>query len=119
MIAAQAREAGGGLLVLPDTFINTNRQHVIASAARHRLPAVYWLRAMAIDGGLIAYAPDSLDLYRRAAGYVDRVLKGANPGDLPVQFPAKFSLIVNTLTAKALGIEVPQRLLALADEVIE
>jgi putative ABC transport system substrate-binding protein len=119
VIAAQALEPGGGLLVLPDAYINNNRRQVVALTARHRLPAVYALRGMANEGGLVTYAPDTVDIYRRAAGYVDRILKGANPGELPVQFPAKYSLIVNTLTAKALGIEAPQRLLSLADEVIE
>jgi putative tryptophan/tyrosine transport system substrate-binding protein len=118
-IEAQAREPGGGLVVLPDTFTFSNRAPLIASAASHRLPAIYFIRSQAVDGGLVSYGPDSIDLYRRAAGYVDRILKGENPADLPVQAPNKYELVINLKTAKALGVEVPPTLLARADEVIE
>jgi putative ABC transport system substrate-binding protein len=118
-IEAQARMPGGGLVVLPDTFTFSNRAPLIALAARHRLPAIYALRGQAIDGGLLSYGPDTIDLYRRAAGYVDRILKGEKPADLPVQAPTKYELVINLKTAKALGLELPPLLLARADEVIE
>jgi putative ABC transport system substrate-binding protein len=118
-IEAQARSAGGGLVVQPDTFTFSNRAPLIALAARYRLPATYGTRGTAFDGGLLCYGPDATDLYRRAASYVDRVLRGEKPGELPVQSPIKFELIINLKTAKALGLTVPDRLLALADEVIE
>ena len=118
-IEAQARASGGGLIVLPDTFTFSNRALLIALAARHRLPAIYPTRGQAIDGGLLSYGPDTVDLYRRAAGYVDRILKGEKPGDLPVQAPTKYELVINLKTAKALGLEVPPTLLARAEEVIE
>jgi putative tryptophan/tyrosine transport system substrate-binding protein len=118
-IAVQAREPGGGLVVLPDSFTFSNRAPLIASAARHRLPAIYGLRGQAVDGGLLSYGPDAVDLYRRAASYVDRILKGEKAADLPVQAPTKYELVINLKTAKALGLEVPSTLLARADEVIE
>jgi putative tryptophan/tyrosine transport system substrate-binding protein len=118
-IEAQARAPGGGLVVLPDSFTFNNRAPLIASAARHRLPAVYGLRGQALDGGLLSYGPDTVDLYRRAAAYVHRILKGEKPADLPVQNPTKYELVLNLKTAKALGLEVPPTLLARADEVIE
>jgi putative ABC transport system substrate-binding protein len=118
-IEAQARAPGGGLIVLPDTFTFSNRAPLIALAARHRLPAVYAVRGPAIDGGLLSYGPDTVDLYRRAAAYVDRILKGEKPADLPVQTPTKYELVINLKTAKALGLDVPPTLLARADEVIE
>jgi len=118
-IEAQTRALGGGLVVLPDTFTFSNRVAQIALAARHRLPAIYALRGQAIDGGLLSYGPDAIDLYRRAAGYVDRILKGEKPADLPVQAPTKYELVINLKTAKALGLQIPDKLLALADEVIE
>src|SRR5215831_20760627 len=118
-IEAQARASGGGLIVLPDTFTFSNRAPLIALTARYRLPAIYAVRGQAIDGGLLSYGPDTVDLYRRAAAYVDRILKGEKPAVLPVQNPNKYVLVVNLKTAKALGIEVPPTLLARADEVIE
>jgi putative tryptophan/tyrosine transport system substrate-binding protein len=118
-IEAQARSPGGGLVVQPDTFTFSNRVPLIALAARYRLPATYGLRGQALDGGLLSYGSDATDLYRRAASYVDRVLRGEKPGELPVQNPIKFELVINLKTAKTLGLTVPDRLLALADEVIE
>ena len=118
-IAAFARSANGGLIVTASPASVTHRKLIIALAARHRLPAVYAFRFMAADGGLISYGPNSIDPYRRAATYVDRILKGEKPGDLPVQVPTKYELVVNLKTAKALGFEVPTTVLARADEVIE
>jgi putative ABC transport system substrate-binding protein len=105
--------------VLPDAFTFTHRAEQIAATARYRLPAIYALRGQAADGGLLSYGPDTVDLYRRAASYVDRILKGEKPADLPVQAPTKYELVINLKTAKALGLEVPPTLLARADEVIE
>ena len=118
-IEAQARASGGGLIVLPDTFTFSNRAPLIALAARHRLPAIYAVRGQAVDGGLLSYGPDLVDLHRRAAGYVDRILRGVKPSDLPVQAPTKYELVINLKTAKALGLEIPSSVLARADEVIE
>jgi putative ABC transport system substrate-binding protein len=114
-----AGEPDGGLMVLPDVSTANNRDLIIALAARHRLPAVYPYRYFAASGGLFSYGSDVADVFRRAASYVDRVLKGAKPGDLPVQAPSKYELVINLKTAKALGLEVPSTLLARADEVIE
>ena len=116
---AAARELGGGLVVMPDTFVLAHRELVIGLAVRHRLPVVYPFTFWVPAGGLIAYGSDSPDLFRRAASYVDRILKGAKPADLPVQAPVKFGLSINLKTAKAIGLEVPPTLLARADEVIE
>jgi putative ABC transport system substrate-binding protein len=118
-VAAFAGRPDGGLIVLPDLFNTTHREEIVALAARHRLPAVYPFRYFAVSGGLISDGVDTSDLFRRAASYVDRILKGAKVGDLPVQGPTKFELVVNLKTAKALGLELPATLLARADEVIE
>jgi len=118
-ITAFAREPNGGLIVLASPLSIVQRELIITLAARHRLPAVYGLRFFAIDGGLISYGPDSVEPYRRAAGYVDRILKGEKPADLPVQTPTKYDLVINAKTAKALGITFPITLLGRADEVTE
>jgi putative ABC transport system substrate-binding protein len=118
-VTAFARASNGALIVTGNTLTMVHRERIITLAARHRLPAVYALPLFANDGGLISYGPDSIDPYRRAAHYVDRILKGEKPADLPVQQPTKFELIINLKTAKALGLEVPPTLLARADEVIE
>jgi len=118
-ITAFAQSANGGLIVTASGLANVHRKLIIALAAQHRLPAVYFYRLFAPDGGLICYGPDSIDPHRRAAGYVDRILRGENSADLPVQNPTKYELAINLKTAKALGLEVPATLLARADEVIE
>jgi putative ABC transport system substrate-binding protein len=120
-IAAFARSANGGLIVTPSPaqVQVTLRERTIAQAARHRLPAIYPYRFFVTSGGLISYGPDSIDPYRRAAGYVDRILKGEKAADLPVQAPTKYELVINLKTAKALGLDVPPIILARADEVIE
>ena len=117
-IAAFARGPNGGLITVgPPSSVVFHRDLIVALTARHRLPAVYPSRIFV--NGLISYGPDAIDQYRRAAGYVDRILKGEKPGDLPVQAPTKYELVINMKTAKALGLEVPPMLLARADEVIE
>jgi putative tryptophan/tyrosine transport system substrate-binding protein len=119
-IAAFARSANGGLIVVgPGSSVQPHRNLIIALAARHRLPAVYGSLVWARGGGLISYGADAIDQYRRAAGYVNRILKGEKPADLPVQAPTKYEVVINLKTAKTLGIEVPDKLLAIADEVIE
>ena len=119
MIASQAREPNSGLIVMPDSFLVAHRVEVTSLAARHHLPAVYPFRFWAERGGLLSYGNDQRDNYRRAATYVDRILRGAKPSELPVQAPVKFELVINLKTAKALGFTVPPTLIARADEVIE
>jgi putative ABC transport system substrate-binding protein len=118
-IVSLISERGGGLVVMPDGFANGHRMPIILAAARNRVPAVYALPVYPREGGLLSYGPDLVDAFRRAASYVDRILRGAKPGDLPVQFPTKFEMVVNLKTAKALGLTVPQSILLRADEVIE
>jgi putative ABC transport system substrate-binding protein len=118
-VTAFTRSGNGGLIVTPSPVANRHRDLIVTLAARHRLPAVYAWRYFVTAGGLISYGADSIDQYRRAAGYVDRILKGEKPADLPVQAPTKYELVINLKTAKALGLEVPPTLLARADEVIE
>jgi putative ABC transport system substrate-binding protein len=115
-----ARGSNGGLIIVgPPSSMERHRDLIIALAARYRLPAIYPNRSFVISGGLICYGADQLDQYRRAAGYVDRILRGEKPADLPVQAPTKYELIINLKTAKALGLTIPEKLLATADEVIE
>jgi putative ABC transport system substrate-binding protein len=118
-ITTLGRERRGGLVVMPDVFTNVHRAPIILAAARNNVPAVSWSSAFARDGGLLSYGGDPVDLFRRAASYVDRILRGEKPGDLPVQFPTKFEMAVNLKAAKALGLEVPLSILVRADEVIE
>ena len=119
VIASFARDPNGGLLVPPDAILGTNRQLIISLAERHRLPAIFPYRSGPASGGLLSYGVDVVDQFRRATGYVDRILKGAKPSELPVQAPTDFKLVVNLKTAKALGLDLPAMLLARADEVIE
>jgi putative ABC transport system substrate-binding protein len=119
VIAAQAREPNGGLIAMPDSFLEFNRVEITSLAARYRLPAVYPFRLFAEVGGLLSYGVDRTDNFRRAATYVDRIFKGENPAELPVQAPIKFELVVNLKTAKAIALDVPLHLQQLADEIIE
>ncbi len=119
VVAAQARGLNSGLIVMPDGFLNVHRAETVSLAARYRLPAVYPWRFFAELGGLLSYGSEQRDLFRLAATYVDRVLRGANPSELPVQAPIKFELVINLKTAKALGLDVPLELQRRADEVIE
>ena len=119
IIAALGSEPGGGLIVVPDNFTTVNRKVIIALAARHHVPAIYPYRYFCDDGGLMAYGVDLIDVFRRAASYVDRILKGARPADLPVQSPTKFEFVINMKTANALGLTVPQILRTSVDAVIE
>jgi putative ABC transport system substrate-binding protein len=116
---ALGREPGGGLVVIPDIFTSAHRAPIILAAARNNVPAVYGFSYFARDGGLLSYGPDPLDLFRRAASYVDRILRGAKLVELPVQLPTKIEMVVNLKTAKALGLAVPPSILLRADEVIE
>ena len=118
-VTAFARVPNGGLIVTASGSGQRHRDLIITLAARHKLPAVYFERAFVAAGGLVSYGPDFVDQYRRAAGYVDRILKGEKPADLPVQAPTKYEMVINLKTAKALGLDVPPTLLARADEVIE
>jgi putative tryptophan/tyrosine transport system substrate-binding protein len=119
LFTTQAREANSGFIVIPDVFTISHGAEIIGPAARWRVPAIYWSRSFTETGGLISYGPNIPDEYRRAASYVDRILKGAKPSELPVQAPTKFELVINLKTAKALGLDVPLYLQQLADEVIE
>jgi putative ABC transport system substrate-binding protein len=119
VISALGREPGGGLLAMPDNFIDAHRASIVALAARNSVPAVYQTPSSARDGGLLSYGADFRDIFRRAARYVDSILRGAKPSDLPVQLPTKYVMVVNLKTAKALGLTVPQSVLLAADEVIE
>jgi putative tryptophan/tyrosine transport system substrate-binding protein len=118
-MAALARQPDSGLIVAPETFTTTNRELIVALAARHRVPATYGLRQFPVSGGLLSYGPDTVDTVRRAASYVDRILRGEKPAELPVQAPTKFEMVVNLKTAKALGLAIPESFLLRADEVIE
>jgi putative ABC transport system substrate-binding protein len=119
LIAKQARQPNGGLIVMPDAFLVGHRAEVTSLAARYRLPAIYFYRVFTEIGGLVSYGNDSVDNYRRSATYVDRILRGAKPSELPVQGPVKFELVINLKTATALGLTVSDTLLARADVVIE
>ena len=114
-----AREPNGGLLVLPDTTTRTHRRLIVTLAAQYRVPAIYDTRDVVVDGGLISYGVDIVDQFRRAAGYVDRILKGAKPAELPVQLPANFVMAINLNTAKELGLDVPLLMQQRADELVE
>jgi putative ABC transport system substrate-binding protein len=119
IVAAQAREPNSGLIVTPDSFTHVHRAEITSLTARYRLPAVYPFRQFSHNGGLLSYGNDEHDNFRRAAVYVDRILRGARPSELPVQAPVKFELVINLKTAKALGVTVPPSLLARANEVME
>jgi putative tryptophan/tyrosine transport system substrate-binding protein len=118
-ITALAREPGSGFLAMPDNFLSIHRSSIISAAARNKVPAVYQQAANARDGGLLAYTADQRDIFRRAAAYVDSILRGAKASDLPVQMPTKFIMVLNMKTARALGLTIPETLLATADEVIQ
>lgn len=118
-ISGLGRESGGGLIVMPDTFNFVHRKSIIALTARHKVPAIYWYGNISEEGGLISYGIEFADLFRRAAPYIDRILRGAKPAELPVQQPTKFELVVNRKTAQALGLKIPQSILLRADRVIE
>jgi len=118
-VSAFAHSTGGGLIAATDPFLNAHRALIIALAEQHRVPVIYGFQYVVREGGLISYGPDALDIVRRSASYVDRVLRGTRPGELPVQAPIKFELVINLKTAKVLDLTIPRNLLALADEVIE
>ena len=118
-INALGRDPEGGLIVMPDIFIMAHRTPIISAAARNNVPAVYWQSYWVREGGLLSYGADLVETWRRAASYVDRILRGEKPGDLPVQLPTKYEMVVNLKTAKALGLTVPQSILLRADEVTE
>ena len=119
VITSFGREPGGGLVVMPDTFVESHRAHIILLAARNNVPAVFPDAVWARDGGLLSYGPNRADIFRRSAAYVDRILRGAKPAELPVELPTKFVLAVNAKTAKALGLTVPPSIRVRADEMIE
>ena len=119
VLAKLGRDSGGGLIVPPDAFTVVHHQLFIRLAQQHRLPTIYAFRAYVALGGLMSYGPDPYDMFRRSASYVDRILKGEKPADLPVQAPTKYELVINLKTAKALGLTIPDKMIALADEVIE
>jgi putative tryptophan/tyrosine transport system substrate-binding protein len=118
-ITTFAREPGGGLIAAPDAFINNRRRAIMALTEQHQLPAIFGHRQFVTEGALISYGPDTADIVRRSAAYVDRILKGEKPANLPVQAPTKYGLVINLKTARALGLTIPATLLARADEVIE
>jgi putative ABC transport system substrate-binding protein len=119
VIRKVASEPDSGLFVLPDSHNVVHRKRIIELTAKFRLPTIYYFRYFASDGGLLSYGPDEMDLFQRTAGYVDRILKGTSPSDLPVQQPTKFELVINLRTAKEMGIEIPVALLSRADELIK
>jgi putative ABC transport system substrate-binding protein len=119
VVTSLGHKPGSGLVAIGDSFLVAHRKPIIFAAARNNVPAVYFHAVFARDGGLLSYGPDNADIFRRAASYVDRILHGANPAELPVQVPIKFERVVNLKTAKMLGLTVPPNLLAIADEVIE
>jgi putative ABC transport system substrate-binding protein len=119
VITSLGREPRGGLVVMPDSFMFAHRTQIILLAARNNVPEVYQFSLFARDGGLLSYGPDPVDIFRRSASYVDRILRGEKPAELPVQVPVKFEMAVNVKTAKALGLTIPQSILLRADEVIE
>jgi len=114
-----AREPNGGMIILPSAFTAAHREQIVALAASHRLPTVYPFRYFAVAGGLLTYGFDNIELYKRAASYVDRILRGAKPNELPIQQPTRFEMVVNLKAAKALGLTIPESFLVRADEVIE
>jgi putative ABC transport system substrate-binding protein len=116
---AIAQDNANGLFVLPDPLFYSARQMIIALAAKHHLPAIYEDREFVQDGGLISYGPNIAEMTRRSAAFVDKILKGAKPGDLPIEQPTEFELVINLKTAKALGLAIPDKMLTVADEVIE
>ena len=118
-VAAFAQSPNGGIILTGSALAIVHRDLIITLAARHKLPAVYYSRSFVTDGGLVSYGPDAIDLHRRAASYVDRILKGAKPADLPVLQSAKFEFVLNSQTARSLNLDIPPTLLARADEVIE
>jgi putative tryptophan/tyrosine transport system substrate-binding protein len=119
VVTSLGREPRGGLVVMPDNFTINHRATLILMAARNKIPAVYWYSAYAREGGLLSFGVDNADIFRRSASYVDRILRGAKPADLPVQVPTKYETVVNLKTARELGLTVPQTLLVVANEVIE
>jgi putative ABC transport system substrate-binding protein len=114
-----AAEPNGALIIVPPDLVGTDRDVTLRLARDRRLPAIYPARTYSVDGGLMSYGPDGADLFRQAATYVDRILRGAKPGEMPVQFPNKFELVINRGTAKSMGLDIPPMLLARADELIE